>query len=485
MRLLISRAVVGIAASTLGLTGCSAPEYPPYSSSVKYGLRQDPILRSGAAKELGDDRYEPDRPGLLPIMKFDDINKPDHPYHAKAKTIDDKVLRDPTKIPEQFRKDLEEQLVARFGTPAQPTVNVKGIGKDAVEQEGVDAAIEELKLDDKTLEKGSRHFRVHCVHCHGVPGDGRGPTARWINPHPRDFRAGMFKFQSIDRTASSARPPARADLLRTLRNGIEGTAMPTFVLLSDEELESLISYVIHLSLRGSAEMTTIVQAFGYEKGALTWKEDEGSMEDNVKVYTALFLKDWAKSNQPASAIKVRPYPYDENDPDYLGKTLPESVKRGQQIFTAEISNEFKKEFHDRLFPKAFADAKKAAQAQGNKEAEAKIAKEVETAVDAKVLSTLTAAKCMSCHTDYGRQARFKFDEWGTLVRPNNLPQGALRGGKRPVDIYYRIHSGIPGSEMTPFGKTFEGNEQYLWDLVNFVSVLPYERMRETLKLRID
>ena len=39
--------------------------------------------------------------------------------------------------------------------------------------------------------------------------------------------------------------------------------------------------------------------------------------------------------------------------------------------------------------------------------------------------------------------------------------------------------------MTPFGKTFEGNEQYIWDLVNFVSVLSYPAMRDNLKLRLD
>lgn len=104
---------------------------------------------------------------------------------------------------------------------------------------------------------------------------------------------------------------------------------------------------------------------------------------------------------------------------------------------------------------------------------------------AKAQSVLSGAKCVQCHVDYGRQAKFKYDEWGTLVRPNNLTLGVYRGGKRPVDIYYRVHSGIPGSEMLPFANTFKDNERYLWDVVNFVTVLPYPNMRNQLGIKID
>ena len=142
---------------------------------------------------------------------------------------------------------MDKALESHFGTPANPTVKLEDT-----------EAIKMLKLDDATLAKGSAAYRIHCIHCHGVPGDGRGPTARWINPHPRDFRQGIFKFQSVDQVqGGTQRPPLRSDLMRTLRSGIEGTAMPTFNLLKDAELESLISYVIHLSLRGSAERTTL------------------------------------------------------------------------------------------------------------------------------------------------------------------------------------------------------------------------------------
>src|SRR5262249_26212424 len=112
-------------------------------------------------------------------------------------------------------------------------------------------------------------------------------------------------------------------------------------------------------------------------------------------------------------------------------------------------------------------------------------KDMEVKVGEKVKGILTGVKCNSCHTDYGRQAKFKVDDWGTLARPNNLPQGVLRGGRRPVDIYYRVHSGINGSGMPPFAKTLEGTEQYLWAVVTFVTIAPYPAMRDQFGIKLD
>ena len=87
-----------------------------------------------------------------------------------------------------------------------------------------------LKLDDESLIRGSHLYRLHCLTCHGLTGDGRGPTATWVNPHPRDYRLGLFKFQSSDHKVgqkiNKKMKPMRADLYRTLRVGIEGTSMP-------------------------------------------------------------------------------------------------------------------------------------------------------------------------------------------------------------------------------------------------------------------
>ena len=90
-----------------------------------------------------------------------------------------------------------------------------------------------------------------------------------------------------------------------------------------------------------------------------------------------------------------------------------------------------------------------------------------------------------CHLDgdHGRRAKFRFDAWGTYVRPNNLTDGIYRGGRRPVDIYYRIHSGINGSRMNIFYEELSPAD--IWDLVNFVQILPYANMRQQYGVEID
>ncbi len=96
-------------------------------------------------------------------------------------------------------------------------------------------------------------FRLHCVHCHGITGDGMGPTALFLKPYPRDYREGLYKFKSTP----SNYPPTDDDLVRTLQEGIHGTAMPSFKLLPQAEIEALVEYVKYLSLRGQTELALI------------------------------------------------------------------------------------------------------------------------------------------------------------------------------------------------------------------------------------
>lgn len=67
----------------------------------------------------------------------------------------------------------------------------------------------------------------------------------------------------------------------------------------------------------------------------------------------------------------------------------------------------------------------------------------------------------------------KLDDWGNPLRPANLNRGVYKGGRRPLDIYWRIAKGITGAQMPSH---YPGliNEKQVWDLVNFVLALPYE-----------
>src|SRR5712691_6469017 len=90
------------------------------------------------------------------------------------------------------------------------------------------------------LPLGQRIFLQRCQTCHGPDGRGNGPAAPSMSPRPRNLTRGQFKYKS---TAVGA-PPADADLVRTVRDGLRASAMPYFGdLLSDGELRAVVAYV--------------------------------------------------------------------------------------------------------------------------------------------------------------------------------------------------------------------------------------------------
>ncbi|MFX8817212.1 cytochrome c, partial [Acinetobacter baumannii] len=72
----------------------------------------------------------------------------------------------------------------------------------------------------------------------------------------RDFRSGLFKFVTTPYSPNDRRA-RREDIYRTLVQGLEGSSMPSFNVLPDEDLQAMTSYVIYLSLRGDVERGTL------------------------------------------------------------------------------------------------------------------------------------------------------------------------------------------------------------------------------------
>ena len=70
-----------------------------------------------------------------------------------------------------------------------------------------------------------------------------------LNPYPRDYRPGVFKFKST----YTAAEPTDDDLHTSSDDGVPGTAMPSFALLPPDEVEALVEYVKYLSIRGQME----------------------------------------------------------------------------------------------------------------------------------------------------------------------------------------------------------------------------------------
>jgi len=81
-------------------------------------------------------------------------------------------------------------------------------------------------------------YQKRCSQCHGVEGDGDSTTAPFLYPKPRDFTFAQFKFKT---TQADDEFPSDADLRKTIRDGLTGTAMPGWKdLLSDAEINGLI-----------------------------------------------------------------------------------------------------------------------------------------------------------------------------------------------------------------------------------------------------
>jgi cytochrome c oxidase cbb3-type subunit 2 len=103
--------------------------------------------------------------------------------------------------------------------------------------------------DQAAATRGHQAFDRYCISCHGVQGDGRGPTAAWIDPRPRVLTSGVFKFRSTP----SGELPTDADLLRTISNGLNHTYMPHWAPLTLRERMDLVQFVKSLSPRFTEE----------------------------------------------------------------------------------------------------------------------------------------------------------------------------------------------------------------------------------------
>ncbi len=99
--------------------------------------------------------------------------------------------------------------------------------------------------------RGKEVYSRRCVGCHGEKGDGNGPSARFLNPKPRNFTTGIFKFRST--TGGSDSLPSDEDLFITVSHGLWGTAMPPWYEISVNERLEVIQYIKTFSERWKTE----------------------------------------------------------------------------------------------------------------------------------------------------------------------------------------------------------------------------------------
>lgn len=92
--------------------------------------------------------------------------------------------------------------------------------------------------------RGKVVFESKCVECHGETGRGDGPAAMLLTPRPLDFTTGKYKI----RTTETGSVPTDDDLVRSITEGLPGSAMPGWQgILSDQDITAVVAYIKTLS----------------------------------------------------------------------------------------------------------------------------------------------------------------------------------------------------------------------------------------------
>ncbi len=105
------------------------------------------------------------------------------------------------------------------------------------------------------LDRGLALFAKDCAACHGKKGRGGAKgvhtAAYLLYPKPRDFSNGTFLL-----TSTEIGLPSDDDLLKTLKYGMPGSAMPSWGHYGEDDLKALVAAVRHLAIEGQVSQLT-------------------------------------------------------------------------------------------------------------------------------------------------------------------------------------------------------------------------------------
>ncbi len=372
-----------------------------------------------------------------------------------------------------YQREISQTLTALFGTPDHPSVPAATDLDQALLNLAAGAPGSDLQGANYGL------YRKHCAQCHGVTGDGRGPTARFQNPYPRDYRPGVFKFKSTHHSAQ----PTDDDLRRVLRQGVPGTAMPAFSLPATE-LAALVEYVKYLSIRGQLE-TALIRYVQDELGeeapadqagdATRVPLDPATHHAQHETVLQILAEDVMAGWRAAPQLIVLPAPAEVPAEDRA--EILAAVAAGRELFYGtrancarchdpedgsrpverDYWNQAHQDFLDDLAALASSIEKRRLSPGGR-----------DQAWQADLLR-LSRGQTVAASLYPVRQ-----------VLPRDLSLGTYRGGHRRIDIFRRISAGIAGTPMPSCGPTSSGapgalTETEIWQLVDYVLSLPAEK----------
>jgi mono/diheme cytochrome c family protein len=374
------------------------------------------------------------------------------------------------------------------------------------------------------IEGGYALYRKNCLHCHGVFGAGDGPTSAWLFPRPRDYRRGVYKFTSTNPVDAK---PSRADLRKTILYGLHGTSMPGFeALMSSSEIEQVIDYMTFLSMRGETERYLIDEAMTSDDKDADSAIDDSFVSEIVTKVTSSWKEAetqvvnpttrWVKTRE--SILRGRDL-YLASDPK-LPKVECVSCHgasgqgNGASFIDTEIFRDAAlrqwpldqaiAEFYKKQKDRAAAESGTSAVSSPDPQGVAKFLEENPAVVDLlrkeRKLTSGDASKGTTEKLDPGSpfvvearrilpeldDAKFRpfllekmvlwsksLDVWDNPLRPANLLEGTYKGGRRPIDLYWRIAKGINGVKMPAHAGVLSDDQ--IWDVVNFVLAVPEDR----------
>ncbi|MGB0452285.1 MAG: cytochrome c [Bacteriovoracaceae bacterium] len=135
---------------------------------------------------------------------------------------------------------------------------------------------------------GKQAYEMRCSGCHGKAGNGQGPGAVFLDPKPRDFTTGVFKFKSTPIDAL----PTDEDLMRILSKGVAGTSMPAFPLVPEQERFAIIQYIKGFSTEWS-DKERIQSAYSGATFPLEDFKDHGKFIERATKGRALYVESCA------------------------------------------------------------------------------------------------------------------------------------------------------------------------------------------------